>query len=139
MWPFSKKTPPARPGARRAALSAVPVKNREAVAERGQAGYWRIAYPVTVKPLFADVMRRFGMWNGRPLTKTLELDELGSRVWDLVDGRRSAGEVARELAEAYGLFPREAETAVAAFLRELGRRGLVAFRPPGEGGISRRE
>jgi len=45
---------------------------------------------------------------------------MGTAVWQLLDGRRSAGEVAAALAERYRLDPREAELAVAQFLRLLG-------------------
>jgi hypothetical protein len=93
----------------------------------GQAGL-RLVYPVVVKPWFVGLAKRLGAGQGGTITRTLELDELGSFCWGLVDGQRDVREMARLMAERYGLPRREAELAVAAFLRELGRRGLLGFK-----------
>jgi len=104
----------------------VPVKNRDLNEEITAEGLVRLSLPVGVRPALAGLARRFGLWDGRPLRKTVELDAMGTAVWQLLDGRRSAGEVAAALAERYRLDPREAELAVAQFLRLLGRRGAIA-------------
>jgi hypothetical protein len=77
-------------------------------------------------------MLRWTRWlgYGNPPTRTakLELDRLGSSVWDMLDGRSSIRTIAASLAAAQRLEPREAEVAVAQFIRELGRRGLIGLR-----------
>jgi hypothetical protein len=58
----------------------------------------------------------------------LQLDILGSAVWDLLDGKRSLQRVATVFAVEHQLEPEEAEVAVTQFIRELGRRGLIGLR-----------
>ena len=76
----------------------------------------------------AALMRRIGGAQGRPVERKLELDALGTQVWDLVNGRRSVRRLVREFAAAHKLPSREAEVAVTQFLRELGRRGLIGLK-----------
>ncbi|KUG29323.1 hypothetical protein ASZ90_000775 [hydrocarbon metagenome] len=129
---FKKRQAPASGGLTRGeALSFVPVRNAGVRQETTEAGTIRLTYPVTVRPALSGLLRRFGVWDGRPTDKTIELDELGAATWDLVDGERSVRQVAQAFAGRYGLGAREAEISVAAFFRELGRRGLVGFREPG--------
>jgi len=106
-------------------MAMVPVKNRDLAEETTAEGLVRLSLPVAVRPALAGWVRRLGLWDGRVLRRTVELDILGSAVWRLLDGRRTAGEVAAALADRYRLAPREAELAVAEFLRLLGRRGAI--------------
>ena len=75
---------------------------------------------------------RVAGWMGRSgalqRTGRLQLDRLGTGVWDMLDGRRSLGRICAAFAEEHQLDPREAEIAVTQFVRELGRRGLVGLR-----------
>jgi hypothetical protein len=59
----------------------------------------------------------------------MELDEIGSATWAWLDGQRTVRDLAVLLAERYDLHEREAEVAMAAFVRELGKRGIVALAP----------
>ncbi len=68
--------------------------------------------------------------NGSPVMRTLELDEMGSATWAFIDGKRSVADIAQQLAQQYKLLPKEAEMSVSIFMRELGRRGLIALREP---------
>lgn len=113
---------------RRRNLDMRPARNRLVREERTEQGFARLIYLSAYKPWFAGVARRLGMWDGKPLERKLELDELGTFCWELIDGRNSVRDVAARLAERYGLPGREAELAVAGFLRELGRRGVVGLR-----------
>jgi hypothetical protein len=61
-------------------------------------------------------------------TKKLQLDVLGTSVWDLVDDKRSVGRMIQIFAETHRLENREAEVAVTRFIRELGNRGLLGLR-----------
>lgn len=112
------------------ALAFVPVKNRAVAEEISDAGRVRLTYPVTVRPAFSGLLRKVGVWDGKPSKKTIELDAMGQATWELVDGSRSVRQVAAAFAARYQLGEREAQISVAAFLRELGRRGLVGFREP---------
>jgi hypothetical protein len=73
------------------------------------------------------VVKRFGGPDDYVQTKTLELDKLGSSVWDLLDGKRSIRQLIQIFAETHQLQFREAEVAVTQFIRELGRRGLIGL------------
>lgn len=117
------------PGISRAeAMAAVPQQNPDAREEPLSEESVRLVYEVVYKPWFASLGKRLGGWDGTPMVRKLELDELGTRVWRLLDGKRNVAEVAAELAAEYGLHKREAEVSVTGFLRELGKRGLIALR-----------
>lgn len=60
--------------------------------------------------------------------KKLQLDKLGSTVWDMLDGKRTVGEVIQSFISIQRLHPKEAAVAVTLFLRELGKRGLIGLR-----------
>lgn len=110
------------------AMACKPLKNRDVDETRSNDGLIQLSYPLRLKPLFADVAKRFGMWkDGSPPIKRLELDEMGTLVWEMVDGRNSVKKIAAKFAETYQVLPREAEVATASFLKDLGKRGLVAF------------
>ncbi|EHJ49245.1 hypothetical protein DFW101_3246 [Solidesulfovibrio carbinoliphilus subsp. oakridgensis] len=108
-------------------MALSPVKSRDVLADEAPSGCVRLSLPVAVRPALAGLARRFGLWDGKVLRKTVELDAMGSAVWRLIDGRRSLGDIAAALAGRFGLDAREAELAVAEFLRQLGRRGAIAM------------
>jgi hypothetical protein len=101
------------------------MKNRDVAESLTAEGLVRLSLPVAVRPALAGLARRFGLWDGRVLRKTVELDRLGTAVWRAIDGRSSVADIAAGLARDFQLDPREAELAVAAFLRLLGRRGAI--------------
>ena len=110
------------------ALNRIPVKNSQISEKRLEGGEIVIHYPITVRPLFAGLIKRFGGPEVETQTKKLQLDELGTAVWDLVDGKRSVRQLVKTFAGMHRLEPREAEVSVTQFMRELGRRGLIAMR-----------
>jgi hypothetical protein len=122
---FKSKKPVAAELSRRQAMALAPVKNRDVFEDETSSGAVRLSLPVAVRPALAGLARRLGLWDGRVLRKTVELDAMGSAVWRLIDGERPAGAIAAALAERYNLDAREAELAVAEFLRLLGRRGAI--------------
>ncbi|WP_421901690.1 PqqD family protein [Maridesulfovibrio sp.] len=125
---FSKKKAVIPEMTRGEAMACKPLKNRDITETRMDNGLVMLSYPLRLKPLFADVAKRFGMWKDEnPPIKKLELDEMGTLVWDMIDGRNSVRKIAAGFAKRYQVLPREAEVATASFLRDLGKRGLVAF------------
>lgn len=113
---------------REEALGRTPVKNHHLREERAAGGDLVILYPVTPRPWIAALARRLGAGPTAPRTARLQLDLLGTEVWGMLDGRSTLREVAERFAQRHRLAAMEAETAVAQFVRELGRRGLVALR-----------
>lgn len=106
----------------------VPVRNAEVRATSDPDGLVRLAYPLAVKPWFGRLAEKVNLWDQRPMIKRLELDEMGSFVWDRIDGERSVRRIAGEFAAHYGLQPREAELSVTAFIKTIGQRGLIGLR-----------
>lgn len=110
------------------ALGCTPVKNRHVRESRSESGEAVLHYPVSAPPGAARIARWIGRDPGPPRVVRLQLDALGSAVWDMIDGRRPLREIAAAFAAAHQLEPREAQTAVAHFMRQLGRRGLIGLR-----------
>lgn len=57
------------------------------------------------------------------------LEGPAAAIWDLVDGRRSTGAMAAELAERSGAGLEQVGRDVVAFLDDLARRGFITFTP----------
>jgi hypothetical protein len=109
------------------ALNSYPVRN--------QAVEWSADGEETVL-----VLRRREDWVGRmlslffvvPKERKLGLDRVGSYVWQRCDGRHTVAELMQDLARRYKLNRKEAEVSLAAFLRQLGKRKLIAIAVPTE-------
>ena len=124
---FSKR--PKGPTISRAeALDRIPVKNRQISENRLESGEVVIHYPVIMRPFFAGLAKRFGGQEAQIRIKKLQLDELGTSVWNLMDGERSVRQLVKMFAGTHQLEIREAEVSVTQFIRELGRRGLIGMR-----------
>jgi hypothetical protein len=123
-----KKKPQGPSISRAEALDRVPSKNLQISEERLDSGEVVIHYPVTMRPFFAGLVKRFGGPEVQIQTKKLQLDALGTSVWALIDGKVSVRQLTNSFAATHQLEPREAEVAVTQFLRELGRRGLIGMR-----------
>jgi hypothetical protein len=110
-------------------MACIPVKSEVVTAYRTDADVIRLRYPLVVKPWVADLAKRFGAAANAPPTRQLELDELGTLTWELIDGTRTVRAIVRQFARRTRVHPKEAEAAVTRFLRELGRRGIIGMAP----------
>lgn len=128
----SKKTGKAlrtNPGySRHHALECIPVKNPEVSDEADANGDLRLIYHVQVRPWFQGVLKKITRSRSTVIKRTLQLDALGTSVWQMIDGRKSAGKIIDEFQAEHQLNRREAEISVTAFFKELGKRGLLAMR-----------
>ena len=113
---------------RRAAFKFIPVKNIQITEEKLESGEILIHYPVTLRPWIAGLVKRFSGSQGELRSKPLQLDQLGTEVWELIDGKRSVGRIVERFAQTHQLQIREAEVAVSQFIRLLGQRGLIGLR-----------
>ncbi len=120
-----KKKPPQLTKAE--ALDHIPVKNPE-VREARQGDYVRLSYPLPVSPLVRSIVTFFSKRPPGVGLKKLELDAVGTHVWDFIDGHRTVAELTVDFAEKFDITQSEAEASVTAFLRDLGRRSLIAMR-----------
>lgn len=106
----------------------VPVRNDAVTETPLPDGLVQLAYPLAVKPWFGRLAEKVGMWDEKPMIKQVELDEMGTFVWERIDGERSVRRIAEEFAKAYEVQPREAELSVTAFIKTIGQRGIIGLR-----------
>ena len=113
------------PASKDEALAARPVVNEavRVIAAVGE-GPVRLEYPLVLPRWLGRLLPA-----GRiaRLRRTLELDAMGTFVWNHIDGQRSVRQLAELVAERYRCLPREAEESVAIFIRELGRRNILGL------------
>jgi hypothetical protein len=64
----------------------------------------------------------------------LKLDEAGSAFWELVDGRRNLGDIAREMAGKFQSDVQESRKAAVQFARVLTQKRLIHLILPAESG-----
>jgi hypothetical protein len=133
---FRKKQKRSPNLSRTQSLACTPVKNTFVQVTRLETGEVLLTYPSALRPWIAGLFRRFGRPSGGDMTRKLQLDELGTQVWDLIDGRITVQTLIQCFADKYQLQLKEAEVSVTRFLRELGRRGILGLREfdngPGE-------
>ena len=110
------------------ALEYRPVKNIQVREEVLESGVLLLFYPVTMRPWFSRLARRLGGSEESVRFRKLQLDELGTAVWHLLDGNRTVRQVIRAFARAHQLHHREAEISVSQFLRTLGKRGIIGLK-----------
>jgi hypothetical protein len=65
-----------------------------------------------------------------PKEKRIQLDMVGSIVWDMCDGKRAMKDIIERLHEEYKMLPSEAEVSLNAYLNQLTKRGLIGFVVP---------
>ena len=109
-------------------LQCTPVKNIQVEEIHLETGEVLLSYPARIRPWLASLMRKLGGQADKILIKKLQLDELGTDVWNLVDGKHPVEKIIQRFAEKYQLQSKEAEVAVTHFLRELGRRGIIGLK-----------
>jgi hypothetical protein len=124
---FRKKNenPPQQALTRTEALACFPQRTTGVCWEIMEDGDVLLEYPLALKPFFLSLAKRFNLGEEHPLTKKLQLDTTGSRVWTMLDGERDVKNIIKEVAVDTGLSLQEAELSVISFLRMLGKRGLV--------------
>ena len=62
-----------------------------------------------------------------PKERKIALDEIGSAVWEMCDGKHTVDRMIRRLADKHQLNRREAEVALTTYLRQLGKKRLIGF------------
>ena len=113
-----------QPRTRTDALQAVPVPVPGIRVTVTPEGLVRITHPAALRPWLKRLLPA-GL--STPM-RTLELDAMGTYVWNLMDGQATAADLARSVTQRYACLPTEAEQAVALFVKQLGQRGIIALR-----------
>lgn len=104
-------------------LSVVPVRNPVVVWERGEAEVL-LTIPMRNDKL-AKVIKK--IVRGLPENRKIQLDEIGSLVWELCDGNRNIEDIVRAVAEQTKLTRREAEASATMFLHTLAKKNLIGL------------
>ena len=125
-----KKNPPdtGNPFSRKQAFACVPVRNPQIVEQENERGELRLTYQVRIRPWFQNIVQKITGRSNDIIERKLQLDGLGSSVWQMINGQRRVEELITEFQGMHQLNHREAEISVTTFLKELGKRGLIAMR-----------
>ena len=62
-----------------------------------------------------------------PKSRKITLDEVGSEVWQLCNGRNSVGDMIEKLSAKYQLNRKEAEISLLQYLKTLGEKRFIGF------------
>lgn len=109
------------------ALACIPQQNDTTSWEELENGNVLFTYAIPLSRFFQALHRKFTKNSVETPTKRLELDEMGSFVWKLIDGKRSVGKIITTFAQEYNVSNQEAETAVTTFIKTLGQRGFIGL------------
>ena len=110
------------------ALAGIPQRSPSATWQSLENGDILIEYPLDIKPFFIQLTKRFQKDEGQRPTKKLQLDNLGSSVWQMFDGLKDVKTIIKEVSSQSGLSLQESEISVTTFLRQLGGRGLILIK-----------
>jgi len=104
-------------------MNAVPVLNQLVTVERNAAGNAVLNLPRKRTSMVRLISRVFRL----PPYKQIELDELGTCVVELCDGKNTVADIIRVFSERFRLNRRETEVSMLTYLKTLAKRGIVAF------------
>jgi hypothetical protein len=108
---------------RRQVLRLYPIRNALVRYEQNNEGVFTLIVPLQLRGIFGWLSRIFKL----PREHRIELDEIGSAVWGLCDGKHAVETIVQQLAQQYKLERREVELSLFAFLNTLARRGFIAY------------
>ena len=125
---MAKKKKPPRDGLdRQQALACTPIRNPE-VEEIETPDGILLRYPVEIKPWFQSIFKRVSNRDSNIVIRRLQLDALGTSVWQMVDGKHNVADITEQFRKTHQLGTREAELSVTGFLKDLGSRSLIAMK-----------
>lgn len=104
-------------------LAVTPIRNPHVSWESVEGGEILLKIPRRADKLGKLIGKVFRV----PDYKEVVLDEVGSSVWELCDGKRDMGSVISETSKKYKLNRREAEVSVTTYIRTLAERKLVGL------------
>ncbi len=109
------------------ALAIIPVRNSLVEWERKENEV------VLTVPTRDDTLARFvkKVVKNVPDTRQIALDDVGSAVWELCDGKRDINSVVRSVSANYKLTRRETEASVTMFLQTLAKKNLIGLMSAG--------
>lgn len=131
-----KKKKPKGPSISRSEfLSIKPIRNPSLKWEKGEDEKITILITLNGKPVKKSLSHKvLSKIFPPPQTreKKIELDKIGSMIWELCDGETTVKEIVEALHEKYKMLTHEAEISLNAYFRQLNKRGLLGFILPEE-------
>lgn len=128
---LNKPDPTTPPSDRQYALACIPMRHPECREESHDEGLL-LRYSVQAKPWLQQIFKSAAGRKPEIIQKKLQLDAMGSAVWQMIDGKKSVRQISHDFQKQHQLDPREAEISITAFLQQLGKRSLVALKEPEE-------
>lgn len=116
------KRQPNKHHARHQFKKARPLRNPNLIYNEDNSGLITITVPITAR---RGVYTWIQKWFPVPPEKEVELEELGSMVWKLCDGKNTVHTIANKLCESYKLSKAEADASLIAFLETLAKRNYI--------------
>ena len=113
---------------REQALACIPVHNNVISWEKDEENLITIHYTLPLKPLFYSIYKRFIPDKTSEPIRKLQLDELGSKVWAMIDGKQTTADIIKSFSGDQNISLQDGEQAVTMFFRELGKRGLIGLK-----------
>ncbi len=107
-------------------LTALPLRNQLIQWEVDDKNEVSLVIPQKQK-LWVRIVSKVFMLPGK---RVVVLDDVGSYVWQLCDGKNSISHIVKSLCERYRMTRKEAETSLFTFMRQLGKRGIIGFAVP---------
>lgn len=107
-------------------LSSRPAKNELVKWQKDENGEVTISIP-RKKGWLIDMVAKFSRI---PDQKRIALDEIGSEVWYMCDGKTTVENMIAQLSRKYKLNRKEAEISLTTYLKQLGKKRLVGFLVP---------
>ncbi len=101
-------------------LDVIPFRSENITAEKGSDGTVTIAFP----RFKYEWMRRFLLPKGMSPDIHVRLEEHGTAVWELIDGKRTVRQIIEELAEHFD-HEENYESRITAYITQLQKDGFV--------------
>lgn len=99
----------------------IPLKNHKDWVEKGDIVYLIFNHNKKIE--------KFMNWlTKKPKVTDIELDEMGTRVWNLINGERSVYRIGQSLSNMYGQECEPVYNRLIMYLRYLNKRGWIKFR-----------
>lgn len=115
-------------------LATKPVRNPAVSWSKSESG--EVILSIKLEPAKPGLLSGFVK---ESTERKIMLDKVGSFVWERIDGERSVDGIAEQVARAFKLHRREAQTSLLAFLQMLAERGLITLAAPTGSASSGRE
>lgn len=121
--PFLKIGPPQVD--RQMVMRLRPLRNGQLAWEKRDSGETLLTVPQSAKA--GRVTQAMARWLRVPKERHVELDEVGSFVWEQCDGDHTVESIVQQTGRHYKMNRREAEVSVTMFLQMLHERHFIAF------------